>query len=217
MEGNNLMVSVAEDLQRHGFKKGRSGRFGQTEIPPVDQSNNWRTNNPMCPPTPTRSGKGKHVAQKMVAPLEILKNLKGRGNFADWCREQWGMSIQVNTLPNNYYLIEVMEEVDQWKALNNGPYMLDGTRVNLINWCPNFNPMTHTLAGSPTLVRLYNIPPKYCNIEMLKEITKSLGTFISIDDILEDRIWGSFARICVNVSQISTMPTCIKIHGEGEV
>ncbi|GLJ37790.1 hypothetical protein SUGI_0768080 [Cryptomeria japonica] len=142
---------------------------------------------------------------------------RGRENFTNWCREKWGNGISINTLPNSYYLIEFPEETNQWKDLNNGPYMLDGIGVHLIKWYPNFNPRTHTLPESLTWIRLYNIPIEYWNIELLKEISKSLGSFISADDILEDRIWGSFARICVNVYQISTMPTRVKIFGEGEV
>ncbi|GLJ36592.1 hypothetical protein SUGI_0735510 [Cryptomeria japonica] len=93
---------------------------------------------------------------------------------------------------------------------------MDGIGVHLIEWQPNFNPMTHKLLECLVWVRLYNIPSEYWNTEALKEIGNYFGSFISTDEILEDRIWGSFARICVNVDQISSMPDKIKIMGNGE-
>lgn len=130
---------------------------------------------------------------------------------------QWGEDINFNVLPNDYYLIELMKKEDIWNAKNKGPYTRDGIGVHIIDWIPNFNIGFHTLPESTVWLRLYNCPSDYWHIEIIKEICKELGTFVSVDDILEDRVWGSFIRICINTGQISRIPEEVKIIGVGKV
>ncbi|GLJ08379.1 hypothetical protein SUGI_0087660 [Cryptomeria japonica] len=110
-----------------------------------------------------------------------------------------------------------MKKEDIWNAKNKGPYTLDGIGVHIIDWIPNFNPRFHTLLESTVWLRLYNCPSDYWHIEIIKEICRELGTFVSIDDILEDRVWGSFIRICINTNQISKILEEVKIIGAGKV
>ncbi|GLJ16819.1 hypothetical protein SUGI_0289780 [Cryptomeria japonica] len=140
-----------------------------------------------------------------------------RGNLEKWCRSQWGENINFNVLPNDYYQIEFMKNEDMFNAKNKGPYTLDGIGVHIIDWKPNFNPQLHTLSENILWLRLYNCPSDYWHIEIIKDICKELGTFFSMDDILEDRVWGSFVRICINTGQISKIPEEVKIIGAREV
>ncbi|GLJ15435.1 hypothetical protein SUGI_0253410 [Cryptomeria japonica] len=140
-----------------------------------------------------------------------------RGNFEKWCRSQWGENINFNVLPNDYYLIEFMKNEDMFNAKNKGPYTLDGIGVHIIDWKPNFNPQFHTLLENTVWLRLYNCPSDYWHIEIVKDICKELGSFVFVDDIQEDRVWGSFIRICINTCQISKIPEEVKIIGAEEV
>ncbi|GLJ54133.1 hypothetical protein SUGI_1159580 [Cryptomeria japonica] len=108
-----------------------------------------------------------------------------------------------------------MKNEDMFNAKNKGPYTLDGIGVHIIDWKPNFNPRFHTLLENTVWLRLDNCPSDYLHIEIIKDIYKELGTFISVDDILEDRVWGSFIRICINTDQISKIPE-VKIIGAEE-
>ncbi|GLJ11274.1 hypothetical protein SUGI_0150090 [Cryptomeria japonica] len=110
-----------------------------------------------------------------------------------------------------------MKNEDMFNAKNKGPYTLDEIGVHIINWKPNFNPQFHTLPENTVWLRLYNCPSDYWHIEIIKDIYKELGTFVSVDDILEDRVWGSFIRICINTGQISKIPKEVKIMGFREV
>ncbi|GLJ22952.1 hypothetical protein SUGI_0432980 [Cryptomeria japonica] len=140
-----------------------------------------------------------------------------RGNFEKWRRPQWEENINFNFLLNNCYLIDFMKNEDMFKAKNKGPYTLDGIRVHIIDWKPNFNPWFHSLPKNTVWLRLYNCLSDYWNIEIIKDICKELGTFVSVDDILEDRVWGSFIRLCINTGQIFSIPEEVKIIGAGMV
>ncbi|GLJ49233.1 hypothetical protein SUGI_1039770 [Cryptomeria japonica] len=89
--------------------------------------------------------------------------------------------------------------------------------VHLIDQCPNFNPRVHSLNDSSAWIRLYNLPREYQGIVMLKDISKGLGAFISVDEILEDRVWGSFARICIRINSTLALPNIIEIHGDWKI
>ncbi|GLJ39394.1 hypothetical protein SUGI_0804540 [Cryptomeria japonica] len=132
-------------------------------------------------------------------------------------RSQWGENINFNVLLNDYYLIAFMKNEDICNAKNKGPYTLDVIGMHIIDWKPNFNPWFHTLLENIVWLRLYNYPSDYWHSEIIKDICKELGTFVSVDDILEDRVWGSFIRICINTDQISKIPEEVKILGAGEV
>ncbi|GLJ40489.1 hypothetical protein SUGI_0834840 [Cryptomeria japonica] len=99
---------------------------------------------------------------------------------------------------------------------SHGPYILDGIEVHIIEWQPNFNPQTHVLPDSKVWIRFYNCPLDYWHINVIKDICKDLGTFVSVDDILEDKIWGSFLRICISTYQITKISDEVKIIGAGK-
>ncbi|GLJ21740.1 hypothetical protein SUGI_0405440 [Cryptomeria japonica] len=110
-----------------------------------------------------------------------------------------------------------MKNEDMFNAKNKGPYTLDGIGVHIIDWKPNFNPRFHTLPENTVWLRLYKCPSDYWHIEIIKDICKELDTFVSVDDILEDRVWGRFIRICIYTGQISKIPQEVKNVGGGEV
>ncbi|GLJ12837.1 hypothetical protein SUGI_0198810 [Cryptomeria japonica] len=110
-----------------------------------------------------------------------------------------------------------MKKEDKWKVVNKEPYFLDGIEVHVIEWQPNFNPQHHHLPGSRVWIRFYNCPSDYWHIDIIKDICKSLGTFISMGDILEDKLWGSFIKVCINIVHVSKIPEEIKIIGVGKV
>ncbi|GLJ38797.1 hypothetical protein SUGI_0790880, partial [Cryptomeria japonica] len=74
----------------------------------------------------------------------------------------------------------------------------------------------HVLPNNKVWIRLYNCPSDYWHIDVIKDICKDLGTFVSTNDILEDKLWGSFLRICISTDQISKIPDEVRIIGAGK-
>ncbi|GLJ31084.1 hypothetical protein SUGI_0622160 [Cryptomeria japonica] len=110
-----------------------------------------------------------------------------------------------------------MNNKEQWQAKNRGPYILDGIEVHIIDWQPNFNPRTYVLLDSKVWIRLYNCPSDYWHIDVIKDICKNLGTFVSVDDILEDKLWGSFLGICISTNQVNKIPDEVRIIGARKI
>ncbi|GLJ06317.1 hypothetical protein SUGI_0036250 [Cryptomeria japonica] len=131
-------------------------------------------------------------------------------------RAQWGKDININILPNDFYMIEFMSNEEKWQANYKGPYILDGIEVHTIDWQPNFNPRTHVLSDNKVWIRLYNCPLDYWRIDVIKDICKAFGTFVSTDDILQDKLWGSYLGICISTDQITKIPDEVRIIGAGK-
>ncbi|GLJ40116.1 hypothetical protein SUGI_0821740 [Cryptomeria japonica] len=110
-----------------------------------------------------------------------------------------------------------MSNKDKWQVENKGPYILDGIEVRTIDWQPNFNPRTYVLPDSKVWIRLYNCPSDYWHIDVIKDICKDLDTFVSTDDILEDKLWGSFLRVCISTDQITKIPDEVRIIGARKI
>lgn len=110
-----------------------------------------------------------------------------------------------------------MNKEDKLKNMKKGPYFLDGIEVHIFDWQLNFNPQNQPLPSSKLWVRFYNFPLDYWHIDLIKDIGKCLRTFISVDDILEDKLWGSFIRISISTEHISKIPEEIKIMGDGKI
>ncbi|GLJ14775.1 hypothetical protein SUGI_0239660 [Cryptomeria japonica] len=132
-------------------------------------------------------------------------------------RAQWGKDININILVNDFYMIEFMSNKEKWQAKNKGSYILDGIEVHTIDWQPNFNPRTHVLLDNKVWIRLYNCPSDYWHIDVIKDICKDLGTFVSVDGIFEDKLVGSFLRICISTDQITKIPDEVRIIGAGKI
>ncbi|GLJ49563.1 hypothetical protein SUGI_1051240 [Cryptomeria japonica] len=110
-----------------------------------------------------------------------------------------------------------MSNEEKWQAKNKGPYILDDIEVHIIDWQPNFNPRTHVLPDNKVWIRLYKCPLDYWHIDFIKDICKNLGTFVLVDNILEDKLRGSFLRICISTDQIAKIPNVVKIIGAGKI
>lgn len=60
-------------------------------------------------------------------------------------------------------------------------------------WVSNFNPRKFEFSKNALWIRLYELQAEYWDIQILKEIAKGLGELRTIDDIIVDEAWGSYA------------------------
>ncbi|GLJ39731.1 hypothetical protein SUGI_0812130 [Cryptomeria japonica] len=183
----------------YGSNKFQNGWFRQDRASRADRAEAW------CSTAPTRNQRSNLD--------RVGKNEPRRRYQSTVYPDIHKPNININVLPNDYYLIEFIKNEDMFKAKNKGPYTLDGIGVHIIDWKPNFNPQFHSLPKNIVWLRLYNCPSDYWHIEIIKDICKELGTFVSV----EDWVCGSFIRICINTGQISSIPKEFKIIGFGKV
>lgn len=103
----------------------------------------------------------------------------------------------------------------KWEALNSGPHYLDNTGMHLIDWYPGFDPWKHEIMEGPIWIRIYNLLAKYWDEATIAEIGKSLGSYISLDEKLEDTCLGTYIRICLGLTPKQILLQEFEIHLEG--
>ncbi|GLJ06946.1 hypothetical protein SUGI_0053460 [Cryptomeria japonica] len=191
---SNLRPINSQAWKKNGFSWSNDGWFRNAKLPAPDLARNWKT-----------SRTDRIEAWWSTAPAR-----KQRSNMDRvWKNKHWRRY--------NPSAHPAIHKLDMFNAKNKGPYTLDGIGVHIIDWKPNFNPQFHTLPENTIWLRLYNCPSDYWHIKIIKDICKELSTFVFVDDILEDRVWGSFIRICINTGHISKILEEVKIIGAEEV
>ncbi|GLJ39832.1 hypothetical protein SUGI_0814260 [Cryptomeria japonica] len=128
------------------------------------------------------------------------------------CDKNWGGNVLVWALPNGFFLSKFLSKEDIWRILNCGPYMIDGTRFYMKEWCPNFDPWKHKVDPTPIWIKLYNLPNKYWDNDVLEDIGENLGTLIRVDKKMEDSCFGTYARICLSLMSLPPVPQEIEIY-----
>ncbi|GLJ36859.1 hypothetical protein SUGI_0744380 [Cryptomeria japonica] len=220
--GNQFPINPHK-WKENGFICNNKGWFRKAKHPTSEFPRNWQPSPKSSIPSTTIERGNPHSETNLVP-------LKAHGNFqmqnecfrkdnsrADHARAQWGKDININILQNDFFMIEFMSNEEKWQAKNKGPYILDGIEVHIIDWQPNFNPRTHVIPDSKVWIIFYNCPSDYWHIDVIKDICKNLGTFVSVDDILEDKIWGRFLRIYISTDQITKILDEVKFIGAGKI
>ncbi|GLJ26913.1 hypothetical protein SUGI_0526730 [Cryptomeria japonica] len=208
--------------KENGFIWNNKGWFHKAKYPISEFPQNWQPLHVSSIPSVEIERGNPHSEPNLVPPKSHGNFQMRNGRFgkdkcrADHARAQWGKDININIIPNDFYMIKFMSNEEKWQAKIKGPYILDGIEVHIIDWQPNFNPQTHVILNSKVWIIFYNCPSDYWHIEVIKDICKDYGTFVSVDEILEDKIWGSFLRICISTDQITKIPNEVKIIGVGK-
>ncbi|GLJ15502.1 hypothetical protein SUGI_0254540 [Cryptomeria japonica] len=53
---------------------------------------------------------------------------------------------------------------------------------------------------------------EYWGNEILRDVGKGLGNLIYVDPNLEDRVWGAYARLCIDIFPHQNLPSEIELH-----
>ncbi|GLJ37259.1 hypothetical protein SUGI_0755780 [Cryptomeria japonica] len=128
-----------------------------------------------------------------------------------WGIDKWGKETKVKNLANGFFLIEFPTSKDKWKFIAKSPYLENGSKVHIRDWCPNLDPWKYKVSENLAWIRLYNILAKYWSTETLKKIGNNMGSFVMTKGIVEDSFWGTLALICISLKEEILTPKEIEI------
>lgn len=134
----------------------------------------------------------------------------------NWCESHWGKSTMLKTLPNGFYLVICLTARDKDWIFNSGPFLMGGKDFFLKDWTPNFNPKTKPIMEVPLWICLYNLSHEYWDEETLREIGNKLGTFVKEDEVILNKDFSMYARICILWQAAHPLPRMVELKsGEG--
>lgn len=95
---------------------------------------------------------------------------------------------------------------DKYKIFEGGPYFFTVARLYMRPWVMNFVPEKETFTSVPVWVRLYSLPLDYWQNESLMAIGNKLGCFVKASKATRSGKYTFFARICVEMDLLGTLP-----------
>ncbi|XP_020216678.1 uncharacterized protein LOC109800297 [Cajanus cajan] len=125
-------------------------------------------------------------------------------------------------MPNDFFLVQFMEEEDYRHALYDCPWMIADHYILVQRWRPFFTLTANKTKKVAAWIRIPGLPIELYNDRFLWRVGSKLGTMLKIDKLTSIHSRGKFARICVEVnlnrrlvSMINVLGHIIKLEYEG--
>ncbi|XP_019257760.1 PREDICTED: uncharacterized protein LOC109235974 [Nicotiana attenuata] len=131
--------------------------------------------------------------------------------------------FQLIDLGEAYYIIKFKRKENMDKAIQQGPWFINGHFLSITRWKPNFVATKEKVTNSAVWVRLPQLPTKFYDEKILEKIGNAIGRLLKIDVCTSTTLRGRYARLCVELPlEIPVQPFLYAghhkqvIHYEGE-
>ncbi|XP_019251068.1 PREDICTED: uncharacterized protein LOC109229978 [Nicotiana attenuata] len=140
-------------------------------------------------------------------------------------QELWKPSedFQLIDLGMDYYIIKLKKKENMEKAMQQGPWFINGYFLSIIHWKPNFVATKERVTKSAVWIRLPRLPTEFYDAKILEKIGNAIGRLLKIDVCTSTTLRGRYARLCVELSlDMPVQPSIYvghhkqTIHYEGE-
>lgn len=115
--------------------------------------------------------------------------------------QQWKPARRLDCIDfsKDFFLIKFGLIEDYDKVLKGGLWFIGEHYLNIHAWEPYFKPNFTACSKVTVLARLPELPIKFYDIRVLKEIENSIGLVLRIDTNIASGTRGRNARICMQV------------------
>ena len=114
-------------------------------------------------------------------------------------------------LGKDFFLIKFYDNEDYDKVLRGGPWFVGEHFLAIKPWEPYFKASEAKFTSVAVWVRLPELPIKFYDAMVLKEIGSALGPVLRIDSFTATGSKGSYARLCIQVDLDKPLIYTIKI------
>jgi len=149
---------------------------------------------------------------KFIGMWPMEKSLKWWINTT-W-KPQGNCDLQLGA--KGFFTMIFFNEADRINVFDNGPYFFNYAGLYLRPWKERFNPDSENLTIAPVWIRLYSLPSEYWKEEILVDIGNTIGVFVKVSEQTKQRIYTSYARICLYVDISQELPDGIELSWEDE-
>lgn len=100
-------------------------------------------------------------------------------------------------LGSDYYIVKFAIEENMFKALNGGPWFINGSYLSLQRWSPNFVASEARPHITAVWVRLPNLPTEFYDALILQKIGNKIGKLVKTNAFTSTTLRGRYARLCL--------------------
>ena len=114
-------------------------------------------------------------------------------------------------LGNDYFLIKFYFSDDYDKVLRGSPWFIGDHFLAIKPWEPYFKASGENLSSVAVWVRFPELPNKFYDLEVLKDIGSAIGPVLRIDSYIATGSRGSYARLCIQIDLEKPLINSIRI------
>ncbi|XP_070005255.1 uncharacterized protein [Nicotiana sylvestris] len=107
--------------------------------------------------------------------------------------------FQMIDLGEDYYIIKFKNKDNMEKAIQQGPWFINGNFLSITEWKPNFVASKERLTTTAVWVRLPQLPTEFNDGKILEKIGNAIGRLLKIDVCISTTLRGRYARLCVEL------------------
>lgn len=115
-------------------------------------------------------------------------------------------------LGNGFFKVAFRNNGDLDKVLQGGPWFINSNFLTMRLWEPKFQPAKATFSAAAIWIRIPALPLEYYDPVFLEKIGNSRGPLLKIDIATVNGERGKFARICVQVNLMKSLPLFVKVY-----
>ncbi|CAI9099770.1 OLC1v1036634C1 [Oldenlandia corymbosa var. corymbosa] len=136
----------------------------------------------------------------LIGRLDKIWNLKGEFKVTD----------QVH----GHYVIRLSLEEDCNYVLLNGPWTMGAIcYLRVYPWTPKFDAKSDNLTAVAAWIRIQEIPLQYFHEAILRNVVKSIGSYIKADEITLTGTRGKYARIAIQLDLVERLKGMVGVDG----
>ncbi|XP_019447270.1 PREDICTED: uncharacterized protein LOC109350495 [Lupinus angustifolius] len=153
---------------------------------------------------------GRLILAKGDAPLKF-EEIKAKLSSLWSSIGKWSMI----SLGRGYYDFSFSSLEDMRSVCAVGAWNLRPGYLRLYLWTPDFNPALQKFSHVQCWVKIIGLPQEYWSPRIIFSIAGGIGAPISLDDATNNRAFGHFARVLVDMDLKSELPNQILVEREG--
>ncbi|XP_019435277.1 PREDICTED: uncharacterized protein LOC109341759 [Lupinus angustifolius] len=119
------------------------------------------------------------------------------------------------SLGRGYYDFSFSSLEDMRSVCAVGAWSLSPGFLRLYLWSPDFNPALQKFSHVQCWVKIVGLPQEYWSPRIIFSIAGGIGTPISLDEATNNRTFGHFARVLVDIDLKTDLPSQILVEREG--
>ncbi|XP_019240946.1 PREDICTED: uncharacterized protein LOC109220933 [Nicotiana attenuata] len=107
--------------------------------------------------------------------------------------------LQMIDLGEDYYIIKFKKRDNMEKAVQQGPWFINGHFLSITKLKPNFVASKERFTTMAFWIRLPQLPTEFYDGEILRKIGNAIGRLLKVDVCTSTTLKGRYARLCIEL------------------
>lgn len=136
-----------------------------------------------------------------------------------WIQQRWKPKghVEIKLGAKGFFTVIFSNLEDKERIFEEGPYFMNNAGLFMRQWVECYNLDKERMLPAPVWIRLFGLPTKFWDPEILKGIGNAIGSFVKVAESTKRGIYTTYARICAYMNIIEPLPDTIELEYHDEI